>query len=674
MTKKLIALILVIFCSSMILANKKHQTKFIASDEESTFIAAYIDGEISKILPGKNDGYTVEKVVCDNDAVGKWDDNKWGLLTTNLTKRTKCNIYFKKIAAHEFNYTGSEQIFTAEASGIYKLETWGAQGNSSTLGYGAYANGTVVLNKGDKLYITVGGNTNTTTGGYNGGGTGNHGGGGATHIAKVSGLLSTLSFNKSNILIVSGGGGGAGLRGAGGSAGGIEGTRGATGYCSDSSLKGGYGGTQTAGGSVVATDWAQVGSFGRGGNAIQNKTGGAGGSGYFGGGSGASGDCYGGGGGGSSYIGNSLLSDKAMYCYNCTTSNDTNTKTISTTCNEENPTENCAKKGNGYAKITLQHMVEYEYYVNNEKVNDVPDKTYYDFVSASCANGSSVTWDTTGWNAVISQVKSSDTCKFNFKDKTTYTFNYTGSEQTFTVNAAGTYKLETWGAQGNSNTGAYGAYSVGTVSLNKGDKLYINVGGTTTSGAGGYNGGGTGNHGGGGATHIAKVSGLLSTLSSNRSNILIVSGGGGGAGQGGDGGSAGGFEGKKGGEGNSYDKGGRGGTQSSGGSVTDTNWAQVGSFGKGGNSLQNQTGGAGGGGYFGGGAGTSGTNYGGGGGGSGYIGNSLLSNKAMYCYNCTTSNDTNTKTISTTCNEATPTENCAKKGNGYAKITFISEN
>ena len=280
-----------------------------------------------------------------------------------------------------------------------------------------------------------------------------------------------------------------------------------------------------------------------------------------------------------------------MYCYNCTTSNDTNTKTISTTCNEENPTENCAKKGNGYAKITLQHMVEYEYYVNNEKVNDVPDKTYYDFVSASCANGSSVTWDTAGWNAVISQVKSSDTCKFNFKDKTTYTFNYTGSEQTFTVNAAGIYKLETWGAQGNSNTGAYGAYSVGTVSLNKGDKLYINVGGTTTSGTGGYNGGGTGNHGGGGATHIAKVSGLLSTLSSNRSNILIVSGGGGG-----------------------------------------------------------------------------------GGGGSGYIGNSLLSNKAMYCYICTTSNDTNTKTISTTCNEATPTENCAKKGNGYAKITFISEN
>ena len=674
MSKKRIVLILVIFCSLIILVNRKPQTKFIAANEEDSFIAAYIDGEISKTLPGKDNGYIVEKIECNNDIGATWDNTNWGVLFTGNIQSTKCNVYFKKIVTHEFDYTGSEQVFTADATGIYKLETWGAQGNSSTLGYGAYATGTVVLNKGDKLYITIGGNTSTTTGGYNGGGTGNHGGGGATHIAKVSGLLSTLSSNKSNILIVSGGGGGAGQSGSGGSAGGIEGTRGVTGYCSDSTLKGGYGGTQTAGGSVASTGWAQVGSFGRGGNAIQNQTGGAGGSGYYGGGSGTSGNCYGGGGGGSSYIGNSLLSDKVMYCYNCTASNDTNTKTISTTCNETTPTANCAKKGNGYAKITLQNMVEYEYYVNNEKVNDVPVKTYYDIASASCANGSTATWNTTTWNAVISEIKSNDTCKFYFKDKTTYTFDYTGSEQIFTANAAGNYKLETWGAQGNSTTGAYGAYSTGTISLNKGDKLYINVGGTTTTTVGGYNGGGTGNHGGGGATHIATTSGLLSTLSSKKDKILIVSGGGGGAGQAGAGGSAGGIQGVRGETGACTNKGGYGGTQTAGGSVASTGWAQVGSFGRGGNAIQNQTGGAGGSGYYGGGSGTSGNCYGGGGGGSSYIGNSLLSDKVMYCYNCTASNDTNTKTISTTCNETTPTANCAKKGNGYAKITLVSAN
>ena len=59
-------------------------------------------------------------------------------------------------------------------------------------------------------------------------------------------------------------------------------------------------------------------------------------------------------------------------------------------------------------------------------------------------------------------------------------------------------------------------------------------------------------------------------------------------------------------------------------------------------------------------------------GGSSYIGNSLLQNKTMYCYNCTASTDIDTKTTSTTCSEETPTENCAKKGNGYAKITLLS--
>ena len=58
MTKKLIALILVIFCSSIILVNKKHQTKFIAGNEESSFIAAYIDGEYSGNIP--NNGARID--------------------------------------------------------------------------------------------------------------------------------------------------------------------------------------------------------------------------------------------------------------------------------------------------------------------------------------------------------------------------------------------------------------------------------------------------------------------------------------------------------------------------------------------------------------------------------------------------------------------------------------
>lgn len=57
---------------------------------------------------------------------------------------------------------------------------------------------------------------------------------------------------------------------------------------------------------------------------------------------------------------------------------------------------------------------------------------------------------------------------------------------------------------------------------------------------------------------------------------------------------------------------------------------------------------------------------------SGYIGNSLLTEKAMYCYNCQESKDISTKTISTTCTSATPTANCSKQGNGYARITLVN--
>ena len=66
---------------------------FISGD---IVITPYIDGEYSKNIPGKNDGYVVEKVVCDNDATASWDNDSWGIMVTNLTKRTKCNVYFKK--------------------------------------------------------------------------------------------------------------------------------------------------------------------------------------------------------------------------------------------------------------------------------------------------------------------------------------------------------------------------------------------------------------------------------------------------------------------------------------------------------------------------------------------------------------------------------------------------
>ena len=273
-----------------------------------------------------------------------------------------------------FDYTGGEQTFVAPVSGTYKLETWGAQGGNSiadgsnyeTGGKGGYSSGYIKLNANDTSYINVGGRgsdgklkSNDSLGGYNGGGNGHWdkmddeasgGGGGITHIATKSGLLNSLENYKNNIYIVSGGGGGAAWIFTSGNGGGYKGT---TGYRSETLH------SQSA----TQLDGYKFGQGGAGSDSY-GTPGGGGGGGYYGG--------YGGyienkndfsidaipGAGGSGYIGNPLLKDKVMYCYNCEESNEESTKTISTTCSEETPTSYCAKKGNGYARITLVSIDE----------------------------------------------------------------------------------------------------------------------------------------------------------------------------------------------------------------------------------------------------------------------------------------------------------------------------
>jgi hypothetical protein len=256
----------------------------------------------------------------------------------------------------------------------------------------------------------------------------------------------------------------------------------------------------------------------------------------------------------------------------------------------------------------------------------------------------------------------------------TYTFNYTGGQQTISL-AAGAYTFECWGADGGNNlgnggstypqNGGKGGYSVGTYTLTSPTTVYVNVGGKgansisvlNTTVAGGYNGGGYGSanatsgkssgSGGGGASHIAFASGLLSALSTNTTSIRIVAGGGGGCGEsnyantntaynsnGGRGGGLSGFQNVT----TSYlGRHGQGGTQTAGGGGGDNGSATAGTplqgiFGAGGynptagtNSSAGGSGaGGGGGGWFGGGAGwvATGTGFqtGAGGGGSGYIG------------------------------------------------------
>ena len=66
---------------------------FIKNDD---LIASYIDGEWSNEIPGKNDGYVVDKIVCDNGATATWDNDEWGINIRNATKKIKCSVFFKQ--------------------------------------------------------------------------------------------------------------------------------------------------------------------------------------------------------------------------------------------------------------------------------------------------------------------------------------------------------------------------------------------------------------------------------------------------------------------------------------------------------------------------------------------------------------------------------------------------
>ena len=341
----------------------------------------------------------------------------------------------------------------------------------------------------------------------------------------------------------------------------------------------------------------------------------------------------------------------------------------------------------GYFYAGNLENIDHEfYYIPNKKIYEIKDLEKEQIIELASINStfnkhsSNLTLD----NASVSNLVIDKTSSINENEK--WNYNYTGVEEVFTAPSTGRYLLETWGAQGGSYgsyTGGFGGYSTGVITLYKDTDLFINVGGEgkiatneSTSTPGGYNGGGgavfgANNHpnrpfryyfgSGGGATHIATVSGLLSKLNDNKQSVIIVSGGGGGISidngtisQSTNGGNAGGYQ---------APNVTRGGYTSIGGGQ-EYNGNNAG-FGYGRTS------------YSGGGAGwyggeqTNGTWVIASAGGSSYIGNSNLTDKTMYCYGCAESTEESTKTVKTNCKESTPTKNCAKLGNGYARITYL---
>ena len=189
-------------------------------------------GYVLCINNGVDVNNTSELEVGDNTITCTAYTNTGRSFSTSKTVNVIDEVYSSEdnLKTTTFEYTGSEQVFTAPISGTYRIELWGASGGSGLTngrinipgGKGAYTKGEIKLNAGDKLYIYVGGKgTNGTygtvvKGGYNGGGTGewdhnddeaSGSGGGATDVRTINGNWNNDAGLSSRIMVAAGGGG-----------------------------------------------------------------------------------------------------------------------------------------------------------------------------------------------------------------------------------------------------------------------------------------------------------------------------------------------------------------------------------------------------------------------------------------------------------------------------------
>ena len=265
-----------------------------------------------------------------------------------------------------FTYTGAAQLYTAECTGKFKLEVWGAQGGSapsSSGGKGGYSYGEINLLNGTNLYVYVGGQGQSDTnnvskvyyGGFNGGGNSYGGNGGRA----AGGGGTDIRINSDSLyarVIVAGGGSGSwywsNQAQSGSVGGGIAGAT--TTYSCTTATSCGHGGTQTAAGTGYGNanaGWSVAG-FGYGGghdlsSSTATVTGGGGG--WYGGGAGN------GSGGGSGYVYTaSTASSYPTGCLLNSTNYLTNAQTIAGDTSFRSPTGDLetGHSGNGYARIT----------------------------------------------------------------------------------------------------------------------------------------------------------------------------------------------------------------------------------------------------------------------------------------------------------------------------------
>ena len=443
--------------------NKHTHSSNCLTEDSAGYNAGYENGvngdatDLEKMTGDKLWKLIVEEFDLQKDKNGKYSLG---------TKKNKQNL--PEGTVYDYSYTGNVQSVTLPA-GCYKLETWGAQGGSSTAysmdgENGGYASGIVKLDREANLYITVGSKGGDVSsridghsglnnnGGYNGGGSGSGsagpGGGGATHVATSSAVLSSNGGSATEIpgllMIAGGGGGGKGTAGTYGNNSYMNGGNGYTGYSGSYPYDNGGGGAGYKGGLTSSGDDSKCGY------------------------------------GGSSYTAENLA---------------------------EASTQNEINSGNGRARITV---LAYDYIKDSSGVGGMTYSFDYtgDIQSVILPAG---TYQLETWGASGGQGADG-----NWSDNS-WNYGKGGySSGILTLDTAQTLYI----GVGGRGLGYDGNYHAGGL-----------VQGGYNGGGDAYHDGSEFGGSGGGATHIALSDGTLASLSTKTSDILLVAGGGGGSGE-----------------------------------------------------------------------------------------------------------------------------------------------
>ena len=230
-------LILIILLGIIVFPKKKEPILQEQKEEiQKSILAIFVDDKRATEIPSKTSGYYLDlsKSNCNNHVNLTWDYYNWKAklnftnYQTDNNQRTKCMLHFKKCnispnTTYTYDFTGHEQEFVPQCSGLYQIELWGAGGGiaptatNTSQSLGGYAKGTIELTENQKLYVYVGEKPSYTSSdcyednpnnAFNASIYGScTGGGGATDIRLTNGNWYNFDSLKSRIMVASGAGG-----------------------------------------------------------------------------------------------------------------------------------------------------------------------------------------------------------------------------------------------------------------------------------------------------------------------------------------------------------------------------------------------------------------------------------------------------------------------------------